>query len=1073
MKWNKYMIHAMVLTMACGCVNTSKTIQYTPESEPTIDPVVLQQSQSIYPTSTEFIGEAWYDQHQVFSVNELDPHSTMEYYASFDDALVASNTVLDDIDQSTSSRYMDLNGIWSFYYVDRPTDRLRGYSGSDIDTYTENWDTSGWDQLNVPHSVQCERDDNGQFVYQNPLYINNTYPWLNTETIHYGGDGLPVAATSRNGVAHYKREFTIDDNDANHHYVLHFDGVASAFYVYINGQCIGYSEDSYGPSDFDITNYIHEGTNTIALEVYQYADGSYLENQDMIRLFGIFRDVAIIEMESSSVYDIETTISYGSTIDLDVNVTLYGQDGADHQLNAYLVDKDGLTIASKSIAYKASDTMVETTLSFDDLSVHLWNIDDPYLYRLILSVDDQSLFNVIRIGFRELSWDDSTIYINGHATLLNGINRHEMDLDTGKYLSDATIIDDLELIKSLNINAIRLSHYPNDPLTYDVADELGLLLIDEANIESHGGEVELGIPGNNKAYIPEMIARIDNMIERDINHPSIIIWSYGNESTYSEYELNDNYGFYVIARHVLEKDPTRLRMYERDNRVGETRETSMVDIASSQYLSIDEMVEMNAEYDIPYVQQEYAHAMGNGLGNFREYLDAIKENNIAGGFVWDFADQSITTCNDEGQCYFGNGSDWGQVLNDGNFCGNGIVSADRSLQSEALELKAIYSPIEMNMDGNTIEVVNHYPTRSLSGYTMEIITLQDGKTIENKMIDLDIPSGESQSYAIDPYADGHTTIIQVYVYEKGSTKDQWIAFNQLEVNRTSNEVVMDESTFIEVTEKDGLITFSNNDGSTTVSFDTDKGILQSFVSNGHTIFTDSGMLQLYRAKLDNDPLLNTEIIQDEYPCNVSYDLNQNDDGSTTLIFNSDFTTLDMSMVSSYTFNGSQLMVDTTISTGKTIHNGPLPVVGTKWHLDNSFNTYTYTGYGQYDHYNDRKASAIYGTYSQTIGQYQQSYLTPQTSEHKLDVDHLSLSNGSTTVSFTMVNPLGLTYQTNDPLDIANAKHWHELIPDTTNTLILDAFMCGVGNGSNGPQTLDQYCVKENTDYYLQYLIEVK
>ena len=1071
MKLTKVLIHAMVLTMACACATTDGSISYTVESEPTLDPNVLQQSQSVYPTTTEFIGEAWYDQHQVFSINELSPHASMEYYDSLDDAILASDTVLDEIDQSISSRYIDLNGSWSFYYVDRPTDRLRGYTGSSITSYTENWDTIGWDTLTVPHCVQTEKGDDGEFVYQAPLYINNTYPWLNTETIQYGGDGLPVAATSQNGVGHYKREFIIDSYDPNQHYILHFDGVASAFYVYINGQCIGYSEDSYGPSDFDITPYIHQGSNTIALEVYQYADGSYLENQDMIRLFGIFRDVSIIQMGSSSVYDIETHISYGSSIDMKVDVTLYGSDGSNHELKAYLVDTNGQTIASASATYTANASMVETTLSFDDLRVHLWNIDDPYLYRLITVVDDQSFYNVIRIGFRELSWDDSTIYINGHATLLNGINRHEMDPDRGKALTHETIIQDLQLIQSLNINAIRLSHYPNDPLTYDVADELGLLLIDEANIESHGGEVELGIPGNNPAYTDQMVQRIDNMIERDINHPSIIIWSYGNESTYSEYALNDDYGFYVIAKHVLKKDPTRLRMYERDNRVGKTRETSMVDIASSQYLSIDEMVQMNAGYDIPYLQQEYAHAMGNGLGNFKEYMDAILDHQIAGGFVWDFADQSITTCQD-GVCYFGNGSDWGQVLNDGNFCGNGIVSADRSLQSEALELKAVYSPIEIKMDDTTVTLTNHYPTQSLNGMILEIITIQDGTTIHTQQFELDCAAGKSCSYTITPYSDGHTTIIQAYVYTKDAPHAQWIAFEQLEVSRTPIELKLSAGN-VEVEQGDGTITLSSADGSTTVSFDTTIGILTTFDVNGSTIFTDSGYLQLYRAPIDNDPLLNVELIQHDYPHTVEYGLNHQEDGSIRISFDTTYTSLDISTHTTYTFNGSSLLVDTTISTGKTTTNGPLPLVGTKWHVDPSYDTYTYQGYGQYDHYTDRRQSAIYGTYTQTIGQYQQVYLTPQTSEHKLDVDHLALSDGSTTICFTMVNPLGFTYETNDPLDIANASHWHELIPNETNTLILDAFMRGVGNGSNGPQTLDQYCVQENTDYHLQYLIEIQ
>ena len=411
----------------------------------------------------EYSYEEWFDRYDVYQINRLETSSSFYHYDNETQALMASISAMDDIDQYSSSHIMSLNGTWKFKYTTL-ADRLFDLKGVSFENRYAAWDTSDFDNIEVPSTIQTIKDENGNFKYENPHYTNSTYPWLNYEPIQYGYDGLPTAATVSNHVMHYSKEFELASDNENNVTLLSFEGVLGAFYVYINGNIVGYSEDSTCNATFDISSYVHPGTNTLEVEVYQYSDASYFENQDSIRAYGIYRDVNIITLDQTYIQDIETKqIFEENTVTLQTNVTT--SDTANVEIKLY--DKDKLIATGDNI-----------TLD----NIHLWDTDDPYLYYLTITIKDNEKTldsTVIRIGFRNISYDCDNIYINGQKTILKGINRTENTLYGARYIKDEDIINDLLTMKQLNINAFRMAHYPNSKLTYDIADEIGLYVIDE------------------------------------------------------------------------------------------------------------------------------------------------------------------------------------------------------------------------------------------------------------------------------------------------------------------------------------------------------------------------------------------------------------------------------------------------------------------------------------------------------------------------------------------------------------------------------------------------------------------
>lgn len=563
----------------------------------------------------------WNGNISLFQVGAEPPHTTLMPYADVRQALAA--------DRTSSPYRLSLDGKWKFAYADRPDDR-------DTDFYRTDVDDRDWDTIPVPSVWQ-------KHGYDFPIYVNITYPWWGPNGL--GEDPQPPAAPTRyNPVGQYRRTFTVPKDWAGRRTFLHFEGVKSAHYVWINGQLVGYKEDSYTPAEYDITRHLKPGTNQIAVEVYRYSDGDWLEDQDMIRLSGIFRSVYLYSTPSVHLRDfkLDTPLSDGyraAALSVTASVRAYDEGGAGrYTVETQLYDATGHPVWSRplhqgvDVGAVGEDVTVQAAKAVP--SPKLWSAEHPYLYTAVLRLRDPAgkVIETLshRVGLREFALTDGLMRINGKPVSFRGTNRHEMHPDRGMALTRADMIEDITIIKRLNMNTVRTSHYPNNPLWYELADEYGLYLVDEANVETHGIRGEY--PGNHADWTEACVARARNMVHRDKNHASVVIWSLGNEA-------GGGSTFVAMRDWIKSYDTTRVVQYEGDDR------PTISDIRSEMYDSpaTVESRAKNTSDTRPYVMIEYSHAMGNSNGNFKKYWDLIRRYPVLqGGWIWDFVDQSLS-----------------------------------------------------------------------------------------------------------------------------------------------------------------------------------------------------------------------------------------------------------------------------------------------------------------------------------------------------------------------------------------------------------------------------------------------
>ncbi|WND34044.1 glycoside hydrolase family 2 TIM barrel-domain containing protein [Streptomyces sp. BB1-1-1] len=560
----------------------------------------------------------------VFRLGTEPPHTTLMPYADVSAALAG--------DRTRSPYRQSLDGTWKFAYADRPEDR-------DADFHRTDTDDGDWETIPVPSVWQLHGHDY-------PIYLNITYPYWGPNG--RGEDPQPPTAPTRyNPVGQYRRTFTVPRDWTGRRTFLHFEGVKSAHYVWINGQLVGYDEDSFTPSEYDITDHLKPGTNQIAVEVYRYSDGDWLEDQDMIRLSGIFRSVYLYSTPAVHLRDFKLDTPLNDTytdaeLAVTASVRAYG-DGGDagkYTVETQLYDARGHAVWSRPLNQSAD---LGTVGAGQDVTVRatkavprprLWSAEHPDLYTAVLRLRDpagkvvETLSH--RVGFREFALKDGLMRINGKPVSFRGTNRHEMHPDRGTALTRDDLVEDIEIIKRMNMNSVRTSHYPNNPLWYELADEYGLYLVDETNLETHGIREEY--PGDHPDWTEACVVRAQNMVHRDKNHASVVIWSLGNEA-------GGGSTFTAMHDWIRSYDPTRVIQYEGDDRPG------ISDIRSEMY-DTPQRVEQRAKDTSdtrPYVMIEYAHAMGNSNGNFKKYWDVVRAHDVLqGGWIWDFVDQSLT-----------------------------------------------------------------------------------------------------------------------------------------------------------------------------------------------------------------------------------------------------------------------------------------------------------------------------------------------------------------------------------------------------------------------------------------------
>lgn len=662
----------------------------------------------------------WLEDPEVFAVNRKEAHSDHVYYENTEEMVLGADMPL----------RQSLNGTWYFSYAKNPTVRVK-------DFYKKDFDCRMFDSIEVPGHIQTQGYDRCQ-------YINTMYPWDGTEYLR-----PPMVSKEYNPVGSYVKYFVLEKNLQDKPVFVSFQGVETAFYVWLNGVFIGYSEDSFTPAEFELTPYLQDGENKLAVEVYKRSSASWLEDQDFWRFSGIFRDVYLYAVPKTHIED----LSVKSTLDnsykngkLYLKLKISGH--TDCAVKAVLLNAEEKIVFEKNIK---GNSICE--ISGEVENVHAWSAEDPYLYQLYLYVENQkgNLIEAVPelVGFRTFEMIDKVMHINGKRIVFKGVNRHEFNVRRGRSIKKEDMLWDIEFMKQHNINAVRTSHYPNESLWYRLCDIYGIYLIDETNLESHGSWQKMGecepswnVPGSRPEWKEAVLDRAKSMFERDKNHPSILIWSCGNES-YAGTCIE------AMSDYFHEKDDTRLVHYEG---VFWNREFDHIsDMESRMYAKPAEIEAfLSNDPKKPYISCEYMHAMGNSCGGMKLYTDLESKYELyQGGFIWDYIDQSMLRKNEQGEEVFAYGGDYDDRATDYEFCTNGIVYADRKISPKAQEVKQLYANVKLTPDENGVLIKNENLFISTEAYTLVYRMMLDGYPIFESMRNVIVQAQEEQYVKLD------------------------------------------------------------------------------------------------------------------------------------------------------------------------------------------------------------------------------------------------------------------------------------------------------------------------------------
>ena len=920
----------------------------------------------------------------VVSRNTEPPHATLVPYSSREKALAG--------DRFASEFLSLLNGRWKFHWAPKPSERPR-------DFFKPEFSVSAWKEIAVPGNWQLQG-------YGLPVYMNSDYPFA-ANPPHIPHDQNPVGS--------YRTEFTIPDGWRDRQVFLHFDGVDSAFYVWVNGVPVGYSQDSRTPAEFNITPCLRSGPNILAVEVYRFSDGSYLECQDFWRLSGIYRNVYLVTTPAVHVRDFELKGDLdGDCRDAVFRVKAWVRNSGaaaarGHTVEVSLIDPEGRPVGGDVLAKSTSPYIAPAAESLFLLKVPLsnpdkWSAEQPSLYTAILTLKDErgEVVEVesARFGFRKVEVKDGQLRLNGQPILIKGVNRHEHDPVTGHYVTRQSMLEDILLMKRSNINAVRTCHYPDDPQWYELCDAYGIYLIDEANIESHGigykPEVTLA---NRPEWKKAHLERIIRMVERDKNHPSVIIWSLGNEA-------GDGTNFEAGSEWIHRRDPSRPVHYER----AELRPHT--DIYCPMYPSVNEIIAYaEKKPDRPLIMCEYEHAMGNSCGNFQDYWDAIERfPQLQGGFVWDWVDQGIWKATADGRKFFGYGGDFGDSPTDGNFCCNGLVLPDRTVTPKTIEAKKVYQNVgfaPIDLAAGKVEVINKFFFTNLSGLEMRWSLTEDGTEIDSGDLGrLDIESRQSRVVAVpfrwpEPLPGAEYWLrfsVRLRADLSWAAKGHEIAAEQFKL--PFGQPAVSEGTEgmppLRLSEAGSAVVVSGRDFE--VRCDRTNGMLTSYRHKGKEFLVQGPEPNFWRAPTDNDFGNGMDkrcaVWREASSSRVlrNFTVEQVKPAAVRLIAEFDFPVVQSGYRTCYTVIGSgDIIVDCRISIGK--KNLPeLPRFGTRLRLPTEFSRVEWYGRGPHENYWDRRASAFVGHYKSSVRDQFVPYVSPQENGYKTDVRWVAVRN---------------------------------------------------------------------------------
>lgn len=916
----------------------------------------------------------WLEDPEVFEVNRIPAHSDHVYYESTEEM---SSTVQMPLRQS-------LNGTWRFAYAENPSMRVKDFHRMD-------YDCSGFGYIQVPGHIQTQGYDRNQ-------YINTMYPWDGKEFLR-----PPMISKRYNPVASYVRIFSPDPRLSGKRTFLSFQGVETAFYVWLNGQFVGYSEDSFTPAEFEVTEYLNEGENKLAVEVYKRSSASWLEDQDFFRFSGIFREVYLYGIPEVHVEDLFLKAGLDDTYQLGT-LNLYARltgvaDRDGWTVEAALLDSDGRRI------WKQEKPLVKLLeFAVEELEIIPWNAEKPVLYMLqILIKDAQGAIKEVvpqKTGFRRFEMINKVMCLNGKRILFKGVNRHEFNALRGRAVTREDMLWDIRFMKQHNINAVRTSHYPNQSLWYQLCDEYGIYLIDETNLETHGSWQKLGacdpswnIPGDRPEWREAVVDRARSMFERDKNHPSVLIWSCGNESYAGT-------GIEAVSDYFHRVDDTRLVHYEG---VFWNRKFDHIsDMESRMYAKPAEIEEyLNDAPDKPYISCEYMHSMGNSTGGMKLYTDLEQKYDLyQGGFIWDYMDQSLYMINHLGERVLTYGGDHDERATDYEFCTNGIVYADRRISPKAQEVKALYSDVKLSVDDHGVEIRNDRLFRSTEDYEFIARIMKEDQCIYESCFYADVGPGETVYIAIDFKEPGKSG---EYIYDVSARlkKDTlWAAagyeacFGQ--AVRNIPESRMDVQAPMEIIYGDVNIGVRGEGFS--AMFSRAEGGIASLCYDGVEYIPRTPKLTYWRALTDNDR--GTKL---GYECGqwMTAGLFQKlrdvevkeEEGKIRLVFTYDLPTFPQTTSQvSYTVSGDgKIHVEASYQGIRGLPD--MPAFGMEFKVKSMYQSVRYYGYGPEENYRDRMEGARLGVFSYEASDNVSGYLFPQECGNRMGVRWIEVTDG--------------------------------------------------------------------------------
>ncbi|MBN2214806.1 MAG: DUF4981 domain-containing protein [Bacteroidales bacterium] len=970
-------------------------------------------------------------------------------------------------DYSKSPWYLSLNGVWKFNWVDQPGKRP-------LDFYKKDFDISGWNDIPVPSDWQMQG-------YDYPIYLNIRYPFPMNQ---------PYIPHEYNPVGSYKRYFTVPRSWGKMEVYIHFGGVNSAMYLWINGKYVGYSEDSKTPAEFNVTPYLKKGQNSVAVQVYRWCDGSYLEDQDFFRLSGIERDVYLFAAPKIRINDffvkagLDSQYS-GGTFDLGVQCkNLSTKDVRNYNLTVNLYDPENnrkIYTASKEFSLPAA---ADTNIRFygDISKIRHWSAEDPYLYTLTLQLTDKRNKLVqatgCRVGFRSMEIKDGKLLVNGKAILFKGVNRHEHDPVTGHVISVESMKEDIRLMKQFNINAVRTSHYPNDPMWYKLCDKYGLYLIDEANIESHGyGYRPDRTLGNHPGYLDAHLYRISNMVERDKNHPSVIIWSMGNEA-------GTGTNFLAGYKWIRKRDETRPVHYERGEKDTDIKERHK-DMVTDMYASVAHIQRyLDKDPDRPFFWCEYAHAMGNSTGNLQDFWDYVESQpKHQGGFIWDWVDQGILTKNDKGRDIWGYGGDFEPegTYTDQNFCCNGLVAPDRSLHPGIWEVKKVYQYIKIlpvDIGSYRFEIKNMFDFTSLKNYQI-FWEIQTGgvQILEGELPVMDLAPGKSEIITIeginmlqDPASE---YFINFYVKSLQATEmipaGHTVAAEQFKIPCRTVMNIAEEEEYADIILNKTPEEFIFAGDDFTIRFSRENGSLAQYTYRENDLLAGDMNINFWRAPTDNDfgngmqnrlkpwkQAGKNRVVAGDSVVRLGKD-------RYAVIFRFSFPDVESAGLTEYTIKGNgEIIVKNTFTPGEKDFI-ELPRYGMTLVLNQGYDNMKWFGRGPFENYQDRYTAAFVGLYESTVGDQFVPYSRPQECGNKTDVRWASFTNDKdhglkiTGLPLLSLSALHFTIEDLDPGETKKNIHPPDLDPRPEIYLNIDYKQMGVGGDTSwGALPHDKY-----------------